>query len=211
MSAIVPSIRDIDITTGQRGREITFTFGESFAGHQDVSFRADSMSDGTLHVLGILVAAYQEQPPVLIAFSEEPERWCILGRQPFWRRPVQEAGLRTQALTTTTALTCFSRFETGHAQGCLSAPGGCYDDRVCEPNPSGKLSVAGCSPLVSYTASRAAGRHSPFQRSKPRMPTLTPIVEGDGEVASAFALAPPVPGGVSGLRYPYCQAQERAR
>ena len=123
LSAIVPSIQAIDITTRQRGREITFTFGESFAGHQDVAFRADSMSDGTLHVLGILVAAYQEQPPALIAF-EEPEAMVHPGAAAVLAEVLQEAGLRTQVLITTHSPDLLSRFETDMLRAVERTPEG---------------------------------------------------------------------------------------
>lgn len=123
ISAIVPSIQNVDVTTRQRDREITFTFSESFVGHQDVSFRADSMSDGTLHVLGILVAAYQEQPPVLVAF-EEPEAAVHPGAAAALAEALQEAGLRTQVLITTHSPDLLTRFETEMIRAVERTPDG---------------------------------------------------------------------------------------
>ena len=110
VSSIVPSIRNVDVTTRHRGRELTFAFSESFVGHQDVSFRAASMSDGTLHALGILLAAYQENPPTLIAF-EEPEAAVHPGAAAVLAEALQEAGLRTQVLLTTHSPDLITRFD----------------------------------------------------------------------------------------------------
>ncbi|MBN1317034.1 MAG: AAA family ATPase [Anaerolineales bacterium] len=110
LSAIVPSIQNINVAARNKDRDITFTFDESF-GRQDLSFQADSMSDGTLQVLGILVAIYQEQPPVLVAF-EEPEAEVHPGAAAVLAEALQEAGLRTQVLITTHSPDLLSRFES---------------------------------------------------------------------------------------------------
>ncbi|MBM4461240.1 MAG: DUF2813 domain-containing protein [Chloroflexi bacterium] len=123
ISAIVPSIQKIDSTTRQHGREVALVFGESFVGHRDISFQADSMSDGTLHVLGILAAAYQEQPPVLIAF-EEPEATVHPGAAAVLAEALQEAGLRTQVLITTHSPDLLSRFEPAQLRAVERAPDG---------------------------------------------------------------------------------------
>jgi len=111
IAAVVPSIRGIGVKTRPGERELTFTFSESFVGHQDVQFLAAGMSDGTLHVLGILVAAYQENPPALIAF-EEPEAAVHPGAAAVLAEALQEAGLRTQVLITTHSPDLLTRFET---------------------------------------------------------------------------------------------------
>jgi len=110
VSSMVPSIRNVEITTRQRGRELTFAFLESFVGQQYASFRAADMSDGILHALGILLAAYQENPPTLIAF-EEPEAAVHPGAAAVLAEALQEAGLRTQVLLTTHSPDLITRFD----------------------------------------------------------------------------------------------------
>jgi len=68
------------------------------------------MSDGTLHALGILLAAYQENPPTLIAF-EEPEARVHPGAAAVLAEALQEAGLRTQVLLTTHSPDLITRFD----------------------------------------------------------------------------------------------------
>jgi len=122
ISAVVPSIRNVNVTTMDRNM-ITFTFDEPFVGHQDLSFRAASMSDGTLHVLGILVAAYQEQPPALVAF-EEPEAAVHPGAAAVLAEALQEAGLRTQVLITTHSPDLLTRIETEMIRAVERTPEG---------------------------------------------------------------------------------------
>ena len=128
VSSMVPSIRNVDVTTRQRGRELTFAFSESFVGHRDVSFRAAGMSDGTLHALGILLAAYQENPPTLIAL-EEPEAAVHPGAAAVLAEALQEAGLRTQVLLTTHSPDLITRFDVDAL-------------RAVERNPSGVTVIA---------------------------------------------------------------------
>jgi predicted ATPase len=115
VSLIVSSIQDVGITTRERGRELTFTFSESFVGHQAISFQASSMSDGTLHALSLLLAAYQEDPPTLIAF-EEPGMAVHPGAAAVLAEALKEAGLRTQVLITTHSPDLVTRFDVDMLQ-----------------------------------------------------------------------------------------------
>jgi predicted ATPase len=109
MSQIVPSIQKIEIAPIEEGRSVTLSFDESFGSRRKCSFRAASMSDGTLQMLGILLAAYQEEALTLIGF-EEPEVTVHPGVMAVLAEALQEAGLRVQVLVTTHSpdlITCF--------------------------------------------------------------------------------------------------------
>lgn len=108
VSQIVPSIREI--TPKGLARALTLAFSESFVGHKDVSFDASSMSDGTLQVLGILLAVYQPEAPTLVGF-EEPETAVHPGAAAVLAEALQEAGLRTQILITTHSPDLITRFD----------------------------------------------------------------------------------------------------
>ncbi len=109
VSQIVPSIRDI--TPKRRAqRALTLAFSESFVGHKELSFDASSMSDGTLQVLGILLAVYQPEAPTLVGF-EEPETAVHPGAAAVLAEALQEAGLRTQILVTTHSPDLITRFD----------------------------------------------------------------------------------------------------
>ena len=69
------------------------------------------MSDGTLYVLGILLAVYQPRPPTLVGL-EEPETAIHPGAAAALAETIQEAGLRTQVLVTTHSPDLITRFDT---------------------------------------------------------------------------------------------------
>ena len=108
VSQIVPSIRAI--TAEKRGNKLTLTFDESFKEKPPVSFDALSMSDGTLRVLGILLAIYQADAPSLVAL-EEPETAIHPGAAATLVEAIQEAARRTQILITTHSPDLLSRFD----------------------------------------------------------------------------------------------------
>lgn len=108
ISLIVPSVRSI--TTRREGRTLKLVFNESFVGHKALSFDAADMSEGTLHVLGILLAVYQAQPPTLVCL-EEPEAAVHPGAAAVLAESLLEAGLRTQVLITTHSPDLITRFE----------------------------------------------------------------------------------------------------
>ena len=108
MSQIVPSIEAIT-PKKKTGRRMTFEFTERFSG-REVTFSPASMSDGTLYALGILLAAYQDDMPTLMAF-EEPEKAIHPGAAAVLADVLQEAALRTQILVTTQSPDLLDHFE----------------------------------------------------------------------------------------------------
>jgi predicted ATPase len=69
ISRIVPSIQDIGVKR-ESPSFVALAFEEAFSGKQVVSFDALDMSEGTLRALVILLAAYQAEPPTLVAVYE---------------------------------------------------------------------------------------------------------------------------------------------
>lgn len=108
VSQVVTSVQAIVPKT--RGRRLTLSFEESFAGKQPVSFDALSMSEGTLRVLAILLAVYQAEPPTLVGL-EEPETAVHPGAAAVLAEALQEAALRTQILVTTHSPDLITRFD----------------------------------------------------------------------------------------------------
>jgi len=110
MAAISQIVTSIEaITPKKTGRRMTFEFTERFSG-QEVTFSPASMSDGTLYALGILLAAYQDDMPTLMAF-EEPEKAIHPGAAAVLADVLQEAALRTQVLVTTQSPDLLDHFE----------------------------------------------------------------------------------------------------
>lgn len=98
LSAAMPSIQQVILHLLPDGK-MTLRFVETFAG-QTVPFPPDVMSDGTLYIFGIFLAAYQATVPTLMAF-EEPEKAVHPGITAVVAEVLQEAALRTQVLLTT--------------------------------------------------------------------------------------------------------------
>jgi predicted ATPase len=101
ISQIMPSVQSI--SPKKVGRRWTIEFSERFPGQKPINFQALSMSDGTLRLLAILLAAYALSPPTLTAF-EEPEIAVHPGAMAVLADALKEAGLRTQILITTHTL-----------------------------------------------------------------------------------------------------------
>jgi len=106
MSRIVPSIEKI--APIKEGRSVTLFFDESFGGKKR-KLPASSMSDGTLQMLGVLLAAYQEEALTLIGL-EEPEAAVHPGVMAVLAEALQEAGQRVQVLITTHSPDLITRF-----------------------------------------------------------------------------------------------------
>ncbi|MDQ2809127.1 MAG: AAA family ATPase [Chloroflexota bacterium] len=96
---IVPTVHNV--TTKTRSNLWTLVFEEEQAADQKpVIFEARSMSEGTLRVLAVLLAVYQEDPPTLIGL-EEPETAIHPGAAEVLVDLLSEAALRSQILVTT--------------------------------------------------------------------------------------------------------------
>jgi predicted ATPase len=81
------------------------------AGHQvEQKFDPVQLSDGTLRVFGILLALYQEPPPLLLVV-EEPEQTIHPGVLPALAEAFKEASLRTQIIVTTHSPELVDQFE----------------------------------------------------------------------------------------------------
>jgi len=107
VSRVAKSVQDIRPV--EEGRALTFEFKEMF-GRRRLDFRAADMSDGTLYVLGILLALYQEDAPTLVGF-EEPESAIHPGAAAVLAEAFEEAALRTQVLITTHSPDLITRFD----------------------------------------------------------------------------------------------------
>ena len=103
LGKIVPSITDV----GHKpvGKKETLEFRQHVAGSKDAwRFDAENMSDGTLRVLGVLVALFQ--PPasdgraVRVVGIEEPEAALHPGAASVLRSALFEASRHTQVIVT---------------------------------------------------------------------------------------------------------------
>ncbi len=96
---IVPAVHNV--TTKTRSNLWTLAFEEEQGDNQKpVIFEARSMSEGTLRVLAVLLAIYQEDPPTIIGL-EEPETAIHPGAAEVLVDLLSEAALRSQILVTT--------------------------------------------------------------------------------------------------------------
>ncbi len=121
VSRIVTSIEGI--TPEEEGHTLTLYFRESFEGHKNLRFQAASMSDGTLQVLGILLAVYQLQAPTVV-FIEEPETAIHPGAVAVLAEALQEASLRTQIVMTTHSPDLITRFDVTSLRAIERTPRG---------------------------------------------------------------------------------------
>ncbi len=106
---IVPTIRSV--TTKTHGDLLTLAFEEEHADQKPVIFEGRSMSEGTLRVLAVLLAIYQEEPPTLIGL-EEPETAIHSGAAEVLIDLLSEAALRSQILVTTHSGDLLNYFDT---------------------------------------------------------------------------------------------------
>lgn len=70
LESVVPGT--VDVRPKKHGNKLTLEFTQIGAGADPVKFEAFSMSDGTLRVLGLIVAVFQRPAPSLLVI-EEPE------------------------------------------------------------------------------------------------------------------------------------------
>jgi predicted ATPase len=108
LAQLVPSIKNI--RPKRRGSQWTIAFEEEFFGQQPVEFESNSMSDGTLRILAMLLAIYQPDPPALIGI-EDPEAAIHPGAAAVLVDAFNEAALRNQILITTHSPDLLTRFE----------------------------------------------------------------------------------------------------
>ena len=70
LESVVPGT--VDVRPKRHGNKLTLEFTQDRAGTEPVKFEAFSMSDGTLRVLGLILAAFQRPAPSVLVI-EEPE------------------------------------------------------------------------------------------------------------------------------------------
>jgi predicted ATPase len=100
MQIVMPNLRDISVTTVGGYLVPQFRVAES-SGKKEVVYDLDpsQLSDGTLRVLGILLALYQLPHPAFVAI-EEPEQTVHPGLLAMLAEAFHEAAERTQLLVT---------------------------------------------------------------------------------------------------------------
>ena len=70
LASVVPGT--VDVRPKRHGNKLTLEFTQDRAGAEPVKFEAFSMSDGTLRVLGLIMAVFQRPAPSVLVI-EEPE------------------------------------------------------------------------------------------------------------------------------------------
>lgn len=70
LASVIPGT--VDVRPKRHGTKLTLEFTQERVGAEPVKFEAFSMSDGTLRVLGLILAAFQRPAPSLMVI-EEPE------------------------------------------------------------------------------------------------------------------------------------------
>ena len=98
LGSIVPGLSDIPVQ--QSGGVPVVKVRYKSDGRPRSTFNLSQESDGTVRLLGLLTALYQERPPSLIGI-EEPELMIHPGALAVLAEVMVEAGLRTQVLVTT--------------------------------------------------------------------------------------------------------------
>ena len=98
LGAILP--HEISVRPVQYGNKLAMQFTQRWGEGQAVTFEAASMSEGTLRVLGLLLAVFQEPTPSLILI-EEPEASVHPGALSLVSDLIQIASDRTQVIVTT--------------------------------------------------------------------------------------------------------------
>lgn len=98
MQRIMPNIQKIQAK--RSGQQWTIEVTEEFSRGREINLEAISLSEGTLRLLGLLLALYALTPPSLL-IMEEPEATLHPGAAAVLADVLQEAALRTQILITT--------------------------------------------------------------------------------------------------------------
>ena len=100
LNYISPGIRDIRVTAAGSYLVVELEHRNSEDAKESIWFDLSDQSDGTLRLLGLLVALFQEPPPTLFAI-EEPEMNIHPGGMAVLMDTIAEATHRGQALITT--------------------------------------------------------------------------------------------------------------
>src|SRR5262249_294567 len=104
LNLIVPHVTNLEVSPlGETHRLISFHVGNRW-------LEAAMESDGTLRVLALLTALYQDPPRALLAF-EEPELMVHPGALPALCEIIEEASLRSQIIITTHSPDMIARFK----------------------------------------------------------------------------------------------------
>ena len=100
LKSLVPAVVEVDVKPA--GSHLYFRFThESEGGDRVIVLDASQESDGTLRLLGLLTALYQEPPPGLVII-EEPELAIHPGALPYLAELIEETALlRAPVLATT--------------------------------------------------------------------------------------------------------------
>ena len=108
LTDIIPYIKDIEVK--HIAGYLTLKFYHKY-NDKDIVFEASQESDGTLRILGLLVALFQEPSPSLLAI-EEPELTVHPGILPFLGDLIKEAAAkRSQVIITTHSPDLITRFD----------------------------------------------------------------------------------------------------
>jgi predicted ATPase len=98
LGAVVP--HEISVRSVQYGNKLALQFTQRWGEGKEVTFEAASISEGTLRVLGLLLAVFQQPPPSLILI-EEPEASIHPGALGLIADVIRVASDRTQVIVTT--------------------------------------------------------------------------------------------------------------
>jgi len=98
LASIVPNTRNVQ--TVKHGNKLALKFTQEWGGKRKLSFESYSMSDGTLRVLGLLLAVFQKPKPSLILL-EEPESTIHPGALGAVLDLIRHAGKFMQVIVTT--------------------------------------------------------------------------------------------------------------
>lgn len=109
MNRLVGDIEDIRVKS--TGGYLITELKHKSSSKKDKWFNLSQESDGTLRMLGLLVALYQDEIPSLIAI-EEPELTIHAGALSVLSDVIKEAATRTQIIITTQSPDLLSRFGT---------------------------------------------------------------------------------------------------
>jgi len=100
LAYVVPCVIDIKVTQAGSFLVVELNHEDTSKDGRKARFDLSLESDGTLRLLGLLVAPLQDPPPSLIAI-EEPELTIHPGAMGVLADIMKEATLRTQVLVTT--------------------------------------------------------------------------------------------------------------
>ena len=99
LNAIVPNLTKL-ILVSESGKRPELMFTQKASRNENFVFHSSRMADGTLRVLGLLAAAMQEPPPMVMAF-DEPELYLHPGAVSAVSDIIQMAAGRSQVIVTT--------------------------------------------------------------------------------------------------------------